>query len=204
MKSGQLAATQREPVRPCKAVMQPQSRAVAEADSQVSFAQRVSIATGQQGMGVFRLRFRGLYSCEARLQGNKPIAEWSYEALEKALIQEKLKGMEVKRGYQLEQAWIAQSNAITKKAIRVLNRRRRRTREVQSSVRLLETKLAMAGATEVASLHKTMEEKQEDLQRTQEEVAFFKEMFLRMKVRHCCTNLHCCCYLSAMRMQLIG
>lgn len=115
----------------------------------------------------------------ARLQGNNP--ELSYEATEKVLIEEKLKAMELKRELQLLQARIAHNEAITKKATRVITKGIRRCRESRSSARLLETKLALASETQALGLLNTIDEKQEDLQRTQEEVSLFKELFLRTK-----------------------
>lgn len=113
-------------------------------------------------------------------QGNKP--ELSYEALEKALIELELKGMELKRAHQLQQAKLAQSEAIIQKAKRLIAKGARRSKEATSSARLLQTKLErMKQETDVPHLHETIEEKLEDFQSADEEARKFKELFLSTK-----------------------
>lgn len=152
-----------------------------EDDSEVSFSRyNVIVVTRQHSVAAFRASH---YSCGPCLQGNKP--ELSYEALQKALIAGKLQDMEMKRALQLVQAKIAECDALSKKGVRVLKKGIRRTKEARSSVRLLETQVAQVSSeTAVPQLHTSIEEKQLDYMRTQEELDMYKSLFWQLQVCH--------------------
>ena len=124
------------------------------------------------------------YSCGHCLQGKHP--KLPYDVLEKAFIQQKLQNMEMQRAYQQSQAQIAQSEAVAKKAKRVITKGARRSREITSRARLLDTKLdRLAKESDIPQLHATIEEKEEDVQRAQLDAAEYKKKFWRTMVQHC-------------------
>lgn len=140
----------------------------------------VVVVTRQHDLAAFRASH---YMYDPCLQGNEP--ELSYEALQHALINSKLKEMEMKRALQLVQAKNAELDALTEKGVRVIKKGIRRTKEARSSVRLLETQLAqVSNETAVPQLHSSVEEKQSDYQRTQEEADKYKSLFWQIQVCH--------------------
>lgn len=103
--------------------------------------------------------------------------------------------MELKRAHQLEQAKLAQSEAIVKKAESLITRGARRSKEATSSARLLQTKLDhMIQDIQVPHLHATIDEKLEDFQSADKEARKFKELFLSTKVCHCSNQMHGCSF----------
>lgn len=69
--------------------------------------------------------------------------------------------------------------------MRVLTKGARRLREQKSRVSLLETKLdRVARESDLLQLHQTIDEKEEGLQRAQEEVHAYKSKHWRSEVRH--------------------
>ena len=122
-------------------------------------------------------------NCCLRLQVSEP--KLSYEALEKAFMQERLENLNRQRANQQLQAKAAQAEADAKKAVRVLTKGFRRLREHKSRVRLMETKLdRVARESNLLQLHDTVDEKEEDLQRAKEDVHTYKAKHWRTEVRH--------------------
>ena len=122
--------------------------------------------------------------CCLRLQGSEP--KLSYEGLEKAFMQERLENLNRQRANQQLQAKASQAEADAKKAVRVLTKGFRRFREHTSRVRLMETKLdRVARESNLLQLHDTLDEREEELQRAQEEVHTYKSKHWRSEVRYC-------------------
>lgn len=105
--------------------------------------------------------------------------------LEKAFMQQKLGNLSMQRACQQAQAKAAQADAIAEKARRVCTKGARRSREINSRARLLQTKIdRLASDSNLLQLHATIDDMEEGVQRAQEEASNYKSKFWRSEVWH--------------------
>ena len=165
--------------KPCKAVTEPRQ----EDQHQVSSRQSASIYAMQCCSALTYSSLQLCSKCYLCVQASED--KLSYEALEMAFKKERLDNLNRQRAHQQLQAKAARAEAGAKKAVRVLTKGIRRCREHQSRVRLLETKIdRVARESDLLQLHQTIDEKEEDLQRAQEEAHIYKAKHWRSEVRH--------------------
>ena len=165
--------------KPCKAVLEPRR----EDQHQVSSRQSASVYAMQCCSALTYSPLQLCSKCYLCVQASED--KLSYEALEMAFKQERLDNLNRQRANQQLQAKAARAEAGAKKAVRVLTKGIRRCREHQSRVRLLETKIdRVARESDLLQLHQTIDEKEEDLQRAQEEAHIYKAKHWRSMVRH--------------------
>ena len=119
------------------------------------------------------------------------------EVIERRLMQQELELMSLRRANQHYQAVDRQREALLKKAVRVVAKGLRRSKETTSQLRLSQTKLDhLTRESDVPQLHATIEEKENAIQQALEEAerarlyeVGYKRKLQKSEVCHLCVSV---------------
>lgn len=118
---------------------------------------------------------------EERGQGNTMVyskPKLPYHVLQRAVADQELQYKHLQRAYQKAQVQVIESSATAEKALRVIRKGTRRSREITSHKRLLETKHdRLAREADIPQLRVTLAGTEENCWRAQEEARIYKNKY---------------------------